>query len=373
MSISHPSTHPILNPNLYLNYLPPKTAKQFEYARDLYLATLGALLWDILATLPDDLLLLRSGFCPALFAYTLSRSSALAYVLLSVVIKTHDVWHCKAIECGTTICWVLASASTSFLFFQRVKTVYVDKKYIRWGFFLLFLINVGVSCLVPIGSHLGRLANTGYCVSTGIEPYTAAATFFRLALDSSVYLAITFKVVTMQGISGESLPWSTIMPRHLSSRIVRAVLRSGQQYYLMCVCTDILVSALILTPAVPKIYQTMFMVPNLALYSSMACRVFRNLKITADKVDTAMSDLLFKRSAPLEFGVNTNRPSASMSTYLNSPTSTLHLPPPEVRIRSVSTTSLRLRDGEVERYSILKVKPVANAKGSTKATPKQNP
>jgi len=41
MSTLHPTTHPILNPDVYLNYLPPKVAEQFEVARDLYLATLG--------------------------------------------------------------------------------------------------------------------------------------------------------------------------------------------------------------------------------------------------------------------------------------------------------------------------------------------
>uniref|UniRef100_A0A8H7XXT8 Uncharacterized protein n=1 Tax=Psilocybe cubensis TaxID=181762 RepID=A0A8H7XXT8_PSICU len=153
--------------------------------------------------------------------------------------------------------------------------------------------------------------------------------------------------------------------------MIRAALRSGQQYYLMCVCADILVAGLVLTPTVPQTYRTMFMVPNLALYSSMACRVFRNLKITGDKVDHAMSDLLFKNFGPVEFPNRSNRPSASMSAYIASPTSTLHLPPPDVRVRSVSTTSLRPRDGEVERYSILKVKPASRS--AVISRPERNP
>lgn len=143
----------------------------------------------------------------------------------------HDVWHCRAIEYGTTICWVLASGSTSFLFFQRVKSVYSDKKPIRWAFLLFLLVNVGISCLVPIGSHLGRLANTGYCVNT-VEAYAAAPMFFRLAFDLGVFVAIAFRVATMQGLSGDPVPWSTILSRQSSSRMVRAALRSGQQYYL---------------------------------------------------------------------------------------------------------------------------------------------
>ena len=36
-----PSSIPILNPNIYLNYFPPDIAKQFEFSRNLLLVTLG--------------------------------------------------------------------------------------------------------------------------------------------------------------------------------------------------------------------------------------------------------------------------------------------------------------------------------------------
>lgn len=39
------TTSPILNPNVYLNYLPHKTAVEFEVARNVYLATAGVRLF----------------------------------------------------------------------------------------------------------------------------------------------------------------------------------------------------------------------------------------------------------------------------------------------------------------------------------------
>ncbi|KDR74015.1 hypothetical protein GALMADRAFT_157818 [Galerina marginata CBS 339.88] len=361
MPTSTPITHPILNPNIYLNYLPPRTAKQFEVARDLYLATLGALLWDMLVSLPEDLMLFKSGFRLTLLAYLLSRFSALGYVLLSVIAKTHTVSHCTALELGVTICWVMATAASSFLFFQRVKAVYSGQKIVHYVFFALLLTNIGMSTLVPIGSHVGPLANTGYCVNTGLKHYTAGSAFSRLVFDSFVFLAISFRVATMRGVSGESLSWKTLLSRNASSRLVRAILRGGQQYYLMSVCSNILVSVLIVTPSVPPIYQAMFTVPDIALSSSMACRVFRNLKITADRVDTAMSGVLFRKSAPLGGGE-----SGATTTRLQSDASTLHLPPPETRTRLTSTATRSLHTDE--RYSIIKLKPFPSANAASMAT-----
>ena len=41
------STAPILNPNVYLNYLPHSTAAQFEVARNVYLATVGVSFYSL--------------------------------------------------------------------------------------------------------------------------------------------------------------------------------------------------------------------------------------------------------------------------------------------------------------------------------------
>jgi len=40
-AISEPSSIPVLNPNIYLNYLPIDVAKQFEFTRNIFLVTLG--------------------------------------------------------------------------------------------------------------------------------------------------------------------------------------------------------------------------------------------------------------------------------------------------------------------------------------------
>jgi len=82
------------NPFVYLNYLEPETASQYEITRDVYLVTLGvsrvcfrdacecrewmsgyqALIWDILSTVEQDWQLLRISKPSLVFiAYHLSR------------------------------------------------------------------------------------------------------------------------------------------------------------------------------------------------------------------------------------------------------------------------------------------------------------
>ncbi|KAI6099951.1 hypothetical protein EDD16DRAFT_1657281 [Pisolithus croceorrhizus] len=48
------SSPPILNPNVYLNYLLPSIASEYELDRNVNLATAKALIWDILSSIPND-------------------------------------------------------------------------------------------------------------------------------------------------------------------------------------------------------------------------------------------------------------------------------------------------------------------------------
>lgn len=80
----------ILNPDLYLNHLPPNKAPQFEIARNLYLVIVGVrpmlvlirllmrgihqiTLWDILLYIPVDVQIVVKGFNIVTFSFMLSR------------------------------------------------------------------------------------------------------------------------------------------------------------------------------------------------------------------------------------------------------------------------------------------------------------
>lgn len=87
------SSPPILNPDVYLNYLLPSVASEYELNRNVNLATLGALIWDILSSIPSDCRLIRIGKAPVVsFAYFIARLDVLAGELtffLSFLIGRH--------------------------------------------------------------------------------------------------------------------------------------------------------------------------------------------------------------------------------------------------------------------------------------------
>jgi len=139
----------------------------------------------------------------------------------------------------------------------------------------------------------------------------------------------------------------------------------------MSLCSNIVVASLIVTPSVPPIYQAILIAPDLALTSSMACRVFRNLKITADTVDTAMSKVLFQKTGLLG-GQTTIEAGFHSQHHGNFSSGAIHVHPlpnafseSGTHSRTTSMPSLRRTQGEIERYSIIKIKPISTNSTTT--------
>ena len=65
----------------------------------------------------------------------------------------------------------------------------------------------------------------------------------------------------------------------------------------MSVCSNLLTALLIVIPGVPALYQVMSGVPDIALSSSMACRVFRNLKTSANMTNVASLEFSLSEAA----------------------------------------------------------------------------
>ena len=74
--------------------------------------------------------------------------------------------------------------------------------------------------------------------------------------------------------------------------------------YRITVGANILVLVLILTPSVPPVYEATFTIPELALQSSMACRVFRNLKFKVLDQNTVLSTVKFGPGSDAPTGGN---------------------------------------------------------------------
>ncbi|KAF9449862.1 hypothetical protein P691DRAFT_811549 [Macrolepiota fuliginosa MF-IS2] len=240
----------ILNPDNYLSHLSPADAFQFEVVRNLYLAVLGV-----------------------------SRLFALCYVLLSVLGKSLPFDNCNSVFLSIGCCCVVSIISSSFLFLRRVQAVYANNRWVRRFFFTLWLVVGGMVTSVPIGVRAAHIPGTKYCIDSEPKQYVFAGTLFHVVFDTLVFLAISLKVGRSHSIQDARVSWSTLVSGKALPRLSRAILQGGQQYYLITSGVYIILVILLGLPSIPPPYRNMLAFPTVSITASMACRVYRNIKL----------------------------------------------------------------------------------------------
>ncbi|KAJ3556955.1 hypothetical protein NP233_g11857 [Leucocoprinus birnbaumii] len=229
------------NPNVYLNYLPPDVAGQFEITRNVYLTVLGASIWEVLVYAPEDVAIVSSGFGPLIFCFIFSRVFAIAYALLFVLVETHPISNCVAMSSAMGTMCLLAMGCTSFLFLRRLHAVYSQQRLVRWFFTFLWIVITAMTVTVVIGVDAGHIEGTGYCMMYQIHSYTAVSEFLPAVFDTLVFFAISSKLIADQQFPEiTSAGWSSFFSGDLRG-ISRPLLRGGQQYYMQVPFTITLV------------------------------------------------------------------------------------------------------------------------------------
>ncbi|KAF9242892.1 hypothetical protein BU15DRAFT_72541 [Melanogaster broomeanus] len=187
----------ILNPIVYLNYLQPSVANEYEVSRNVCLATLGALGWDVLSSIPEDWQIARTSKpTPVLFAYFSARTCALVVVLLSVLLRvTGPITQCGVFALTLCVFWVIASAASSYLFLKRVHAVFLKGRIVCHFFSFLWFAGCGTSFLTLIGplNDYYEIADTKHCIGSGVADYVSAAFIVPGLFDTLVFLAITIQ------------------------------------------------------------------------------------------------------------------------------------------------------------------------------------
>jgi hypothetical protein len=296
------------NPTTPLAFLPPTIAEQFQVAVYLAVASMAAFIWDWLTAIPDEIKLLRGRrLDPPVVVYFLSRIGTLADCTAAVVLLAAPVASCEALKNVVGASFIISVTSTSGLFFFRVKAVYCDNPFITSFFGFLVFALFGLSFLTPValkGQHLG---STQRCVSTGVARYASTPVILNAAIDTLVFFAISMRIVSYS-ITGDTFGAklrSFLKGEGLPS-LSRSLLRGGQMYYCATIGLSVSVAILVLTP-VPVVFRTMFIVPNLALASAMACRVFRGIRLgSIEDMDLCTIGSTTKRST-LRFVSDSNR------------------------------------------------------------------
>ncbi|KAJ6486617.1 hypothetical protein C8R45DRAFT_1144992 [Mycena sanguinolenta] len=274
------NTSELPNPFTPLAFLPPTLASQFEVLRYVLAATVGAYVWDIALNLGNDYaLLFKYTVRFPTIVYFFSRVFTLAYILASFILIAVPVERCNALAVGLDICFVFSQTSTALLFFLRVTAVWHSNRIAYVVFSVLWLAVLGAGLTVPLGDRGAHIGPTSQCIFTTIPIYTEATGIVPLINDTAIFLAINYRILAHIIVA------DTPMARLRAffggpglSALSRALLESGQHFYMIAVATHVTLLVILKIPQLTPVYHAMLSFPGFALINAMACLVFRRIK-----------------------------------------------------------------------------------------------
>ncbi|KAF7334227.1 hypothetical protein MSAN_02384000 [Mycena sanguinolenta] len=206
-------------------------------------------------------------------------------------------------------------------FFLRVTAVWYPSKIAYAVFSILWVAVLGAGITVPVETRAAHIGPT-QCITTVLPANVEVAAIVPLIHDTTIFLAVTYRILAHMIVTDSHMAQLRIFfgGRGLST-LLRALLQSGQYFYLITVVTHIALLILLKLPHFPSVYRGMGSVPAFALINAMACLVFRKIKfglISSDgtsKIATSChSDFhatANPRSLPLHFRHTDSSPSTT--------------------------------------------------------------
>ncbi|THU94219.1 hypothetical protein K435DRAFT_860757 [Dendrothele bispora CBS 962.96] len=177
-------------------------------------------------------------------------------------------------------------ASVTFLLFLRFRAIYLHRRSLIALFFAIWLGNVAciaMSLFVYSGFNSLEFGTSTYCVGIGYKPqYATIASLGPLVHDTCVFLAISYQLFQsgLSDITVKETPLGHYVLGRNLPHFSRALFINGQMLYLITVIGS--TSAIILgsIPSVLQLaYRQILFLPQAALLSSVACRIFRNVRL----------------------------------------------------------------------------------------------
>lgn len=133
---------------------------------------------------------------------------------------------------GTSLC-VASVGCSSYLFLQRVCAIYADSPRVRFFFSTFWssyhLSNIGT---VIVSTRPTFIPGTHHFQDAGVNRILASSVLAAITFDSCVFIAISYKVMSTHALVDGRVQWSSLVSGKALTPLSRAVLQSGQQYYL---------------------------------------------------------------------------------------------------------------------------------------------
>ncbi|KZP05993.1 hypothetical protein FIBSPDRAFT_1053761 [Athelia psychrophila] len=251
-------------------------------------ALLTVLTWDLAICLAEELSVVTiCRFSHSIVVYYTSRVGILVMCAMQLVIRNARITNCSVFWNIETTVIIIVSSATSLLFLLRVRAVYEKSTSITVLFGILWTAIPVSSILVGIFGRPQHIPS-GLCVPSEIQIYVSIALWVKAMYDTSVFTAITLRVISYSKVGQAPVPkpsrWQSWRGGGMP-RIVRELAHGAHQFYFITIGVTLMGACAILLP-INAIYRMSLTQPALTMESIMACRVFRKLVLSAHRART---------------------------------------------------------------------------------------
>ncbi|KAF8168641.1 hypothetical protein K438DRAFT_1500543, partial [Mycena galopus ATCC 62051] len=186
---------------------------------------------------------------------------------------------CATIDLAIGISLVLSQGSTAMLFLLRVGALWHPNKRVYALFGPLWLGVTGACFTIPLGLRGAHIGPTSQCLTVVLPGDTEWFPIMALIYDTAVFCAINYRIIgfTIVANSSKDRIRAFFGGRQLS-KLSGALVRGGQHFYLIAVCTNIILLVVVKLPNVPPTYHAILTIPGYSLINTMACLVYREIK-----------------------------------------------------------------------------------------------
>ncbi|KZP05563.1 hypothetical protein FIBSPDRAFT_1054017 [Athelia psychrophila] len=259
------------------------TAFRARNSSYLFTSNLAMYAYDWLLSISEEVAIVSQGSLTwSIAIYFLSRTSHLVYLLLAIAFNKANWVNCTAFFVCLIITSSVAITSTSFLFFLRVRAVYLQSRTITILFGALWVVtasvSIGFGALVVHGAE--RVPHTAHCTNT-IGKYNFIPVTMTFVHDTMVFLAISYRLAAGAVTAGDwrSRVLSIVTGKGLFS-LSRSLMKGGQLYYL---ATTVFFFVNLATMTSPSIHYNWLHYNRIGLClgfsNMMACLVFRGVAL----------------------------------------------------------------------------------------------
>ncbi|KAK7443996.1 hypothetical protein VKT23_015394 [Stygiomarasmius scandens] len=276
----------------------PEELEELQVIIYVLLVSTGILLWDIVSHLADDYrILTKYSLQTPVLVYFTSRLSALGLCLTGIIMGPAKIdMDCHIGVIFLELFFSLVVITTTGLFALRVRAVYVGHRLVRITFLVMWLAVVG-SCFLAF-FIVGSLKNTERIISSCLLVEKGIITGLLIAIiamvhDTAVFLAIGYQMYRCSRLTDHSTV-GPVVKFFLQARsatdgmppLIKCLIQDGQLYYLISLFWEVLIIVLLIMPSIGPYYRCFMLPAHLVIVNSIACTVFRNVKLGKFREET---------------------------------------------------------------------------------------